>query len=609
MTTEEIIKLLPTSQSVLVRRHANASQLGGEYIIYRRESVEVGPEELCFESPEYTAERMKKTKRHWGGYCTCTSCGEDFITGWRDGHPVMIVGDDGMAYDGWTNGEDESCVVLCSGDTLDCPYCGIPCVMIRASDIRHGRKYQMLYTVLDNLCGNIAIITYLASRWLTDTGFSPLDIAPRDAAVLLPGGRLKCFSRSKKGMFGSYEKFEDWRYISHPSDPMQRLYYNCDAWGGRQFGSVLIADSPFIPEGFEGTTAEKTGLCEYLASGGDWPYVYLDFWRRHKTVENLLKSGFHRFVVDEIDEHVNTEARYGRVPANARDELSCVDFAKAKPHEMLGMTKAEFQAAQNYEWNSRRLYEWGIYNTGVERISPEDFALDLEIFGESNVYRITEDFLCWESDLTLGKLHRYIKKQNKYEPEYAARLFIDYRTMFSAIYGDRMMTPEEEYPRDIEEAHDRLSDIINARENTKNIENFRRVKREYGALEWTDGELCIIIPESNDDLVNEGKTLRHCVGSYGKDHLSGKMIFFVRHYRRPERSYYTLNENLTGDTPFRVQLHGYGNEHHGEHKQYSHSIPKKVTDFVDRWEEEILEPWYAKHQAEKKKSKKKEKAA
>ena len=82
-------------------------------------------------------------------------------------------------------------------------------------------------------------------------------------------------------------------------------------------------------------------------------------------------------------------------------------------------------------------------------------------------------------------------------------------------------------------------------------------------------------------------------------------------HRRPERSYYTLNENLTGDKPRRIQLHGYGNEHHGEHKQHIHKIPQKVLDFCDRWEKEILAPWFAeqRREAAKKKHTKKENAA
>ena len=49
--------------------------------------------------------------------------------------------------------------------------------------------------------------------------------------------------------------------------------------------------------------------------------------------------------------------------------------------------------------------------------------------------------------------------------------------------------------------------------------------------------------------------------------------------------------NMSG-IPKRSQLHGYGNEHHGDNKQYRHSIPKKVLDFCQRWEEHVVMPWY-----------------
>ena len=102
----------------------------------------------------------------------------------------------------------------------------------------------------------------------------------------------------------------------------------------------------------------------------------------------------------------------------------------------------------------------------------------------------------------------------------------------------------------------------------------------------------MILPKSYADLYQEGEILRHCVGGYSEEHISGSdTIFFVRHYRRPERSYYTLDIDMT-DRPHRVQLHGYGNERHGINKQYRHTIPKKVLDFCDRWEREVLMPWY-----------------
>ena len=67
--------------------------------------------------------------------------------------------------------------------------------------------------------------------------------------------------------------------------------------------------------------------------------------------------------------------------------------------------------------------------------------------------------------------------------------------------------------------------------------------------------------------------------------------------------------------PKRIQLHGYGNERHGEKKEHKHTIPHEVLEFCDRWEREVLLPWWkekrqaATHAAQpdkKKKRKKKE---
>lgn len=44
--------------------------------------------------------------------------------------------------------------------------------------------------------------------------------------------------------------------------------------------------------------------------------------------------------------------------------------------------------------------------------------------------------------------------------------------------------------------------------------------------------------------MQEGATLKHCVGGYAKSHASGRIILFIRHERRPERSWYTLNVDL-----------------------------------------------------------------
>ena len=136
----------------------------------------------------------------------------------------------------------------------------------------------------------------------------------------------------------------------------------------------------------------------------------------------------------------------------------------------------------------------------------------------------------------------------------------------------------------------------------------RQLAQELAALAWSDGEICIRAAATPGELKEEGRVLKHCVGTYcGKHAARTDVIFFVRHARRPERSWYTLDINMTGRIPKEVQAHGYRNEWYG--KAGHGKIPQKVRDFCDRWEREVLAPWYAQRQERKNKQKRRKTSA
>lgn len=622
MTDNEIIRLLPTQPPHEILKAAmECPELRPSFISFKRVSVETGQTEWQeLMTPEDIDRVAKGTKYRWGARCCCGNCGDEFYTGWHShgdmSGPLMFIGEDESLYPGWTEDTDDGNqrIELAPGDQANCPMCGDGVTFVKYSAIKNGHTYQRLFTSIEQAGDLTAIVTWLAGSIVGPYGIEDEYIHPRDAAVLTENGFLRCYTRTRRGQYITCEaQLNEWRRVKNGTDPMQKMYYSYDSVFGRTFGGGLL----LTYSDFEGTSAEKTGLDEYLSAGGKWPYVYLKFWRTHKTVENLLKTGMHRFVASAIDEEIDSAVIYHNsmhrtLPATAKNALSCVDWRKQKPHEMLGMTKAEYREARELNWTEDDLTAWQNYNSQCERMSPAQFYDAVEFFGGNNIYEIADKYICGEDTLLISELYKYAAKQPEREPSYTARLLIDYRGM---LYDQplRLMafTYEELWPRDILAAHDRLAAEIQNNKNPEIEANFLRLKQKYAPLEWTDGDLCIICPTSNADLVAEGKTLRHCVGGFGQTHLSGQPIFFVRHYRRPERSYYTLNENLTGDKPRRIQLHGYGNEHHGDRKQHTHKIPQKVLDFCARWEKEILAPWFAQQRlAEaKKKNTKKENAA
>ena len=168
-------------------------------------------------------------------------------------------------------------------------------------------------------------------------------------------------------------------------------------------------------------------------------------------------------------------------------------------------------------------------------------------------------------------------------------LFCDYRRMLSALNNNP--TQIELFPPNLHAAHDRLAPLYSAKQSGIDPPAFLAVRDNWQALEYSDGAICARLPLSAADLYDEGHTLKHCVGGYAKQHVSGKLIIFIRHARRPERSWYTLNIDTTGERPREIQLHGYCNEHANGRVL---RIPDNVRAFVDVWESLVLAPAFRK---------------
>lgn len=462
LTDEEIIRLLPDKPDGEVIMEARKLDIGEALCIYHRESV--GDYFDPFEGDI-------AQKPSWGAICDCTVCGNRFITGWSEGDILLTVDEDGMTYAGWAGAGWEGATAFGENEYITCPNCYVDVRLIKKASLRSGRTYQFMLTSMRIIRNHFTLITWIVSQHLDERGTSVTSVRPREAAVLMPNGTLRSFSRIKQGQFISCERdMGCWNRVKKATDPMQRVYYNYDAINHKQFGGDLILTG----EDFAGTTAEKTGLAEYLQAGGEWPYVYLRFWRQHRTVENLLKSGMHELVVDEIgrvmDRAINQHSSH-TLPCYAQTALSCVDFRKAKPHEMLGMTKTEYRDATVHPWTGEQLQCWQSYRYDVEYISPADFRLDIDLYGEGNVFELTDDFICGESYLRLSDIVRYARRQNSAAPKLAARLYIDYHKMLQQL-DIRELTEEEMYPRDLAAAHDRIAEILSSRQDKKKRREF-----------------------------------------------------------------------------------------------------------------------------------------
>ena len=141
-------------------------------------------------------------------------------------------------------------------------------------------------------------------------------------------------------------------------------------------------------------------------------------------------------------------------------------------------------------------------------------------------------------------------------------------------------------PKDLKDRHDAAAAIIRheASEKEKKRYEKRRKQLEKRFAFEMDG-FKILVPASSAEIVQEGKTLHHCVGGYAARHLKGTAtILFLRKSRKPGRSFLTIElYEERGKWKLR-QIHGYKNEGYALPTARSTVEPNiRYAWFLDCW--------------------------
>lgn len=600
MDISYILNHLPTapSEQLIQWTRSNATgDLGGDYMIHTAERVSLAPS--MAELLEYEA--VPPIKSIWASRCLCTACTEEFITHKITGADAirMYEGEDGQWYPldpgEQVFGDGGFVVDVFDGEKMNCPNCLADVELIHSRKLRGGRKKQIMVSSVENIGPYSAFITWLISRNISEFGVGPVCGIPADAYVIAEDGKVAHFSKILwGGSFWCESPRRHWELKPGVTNNLDKRYLDWGSINNKKVGTFFYDSLPDCT----GTTGEKTGLYEFLAADGWNPLDYLRLWQKCKGVENLVKAG-HAGLIKGI---IQTAYRFSADVVFEAEKV--LDLKEVKPHRMLKMSKEDFRNLQRrrirIEFDDFEVFR--NYRAVGGKHSMPEFLVYKKSFGIAGLRTAIELQREYHDDL--GKQARYLEKQGLNHSD--IYLLKDARRMAAEIAGERPLTNEEQWPRHLTVTHDRLSQTLQhlklerqAAEAQKINEGFSGVIERLRGLEWSDGDLCVKLPQSAADLVREGDVLRHCVGGYADLHVRGKdTIFFVRHYRRPERPYYTLDIDMAG-RPVEKQLHGYGNEHHGDFKQYTHSIPKRVRAFCDRWKSEVLIPWYVEQQKNK----------
>ena len=326
---------------------------------------------------------------------------------------------------------------------------------------------------------------------------------------------------------------------------------------------------PGLDKALQGTLWEYCALRQFYEQTGIPMQVsrYLEMYLQHPLlIERLTKTGFENIAADVI-------YRYGF--SDALDEM------QDKPHRILRVQKEDVPLLRKQKADVAMLKKYQPYVAIHLRGRKELFLWQLhnritEIPTDVFRYMTAEKFMnymnaqlpiYWEShpnngyrDPTIGML---------------ITMYVDYLHMCRRQAYD-MKDKSVLFPKNCTAAHNREAEHIQKINDAQKNEAFCMAYIGFAKkAALSDKKLQVVCPKRANDLVDEGKALHHCVGSYIDSVAEGKcLIVFVRRVEEPKKPYVTL-EVRDGKI---AQIHGDRNSEPTE----------EVQKFVELWSRKVL---------------------
>lgn len=303
-----------------------------------------------------------------------------------------------------------------------------------------------------------------------------------------------------------------------------------------------------------------------------WIVPYLAWYALHPQIEMAVKLGFSDAVC-ELIENGRKNARL--LNWNAKTPK---DFLRLRPEDVKTVLRAELGLDGLRKWKERAGgLPLGKYLEIMERVGKDNM---------STLCACASDAGC-----SLQTAAHYVERLRPPCPQYGVPLsqilgtWSDYLSMARRL-GYDLKEKTVAMPKDLQQRHDRAAETIKVEGSRDEMKRYRRRRRmlekKYG---FALGELRVVIPVSSAEIVQEGRTLHHCVGGYAARHIEGKTtILFIRKRRTPGRSFLTVElYEERGKIKIR-QVHGYRNEGYAKADEREAVRPvNRYAWFLDTW--------------------------
>ena len=298
---------------------------------------------------------------------------------------------------------------------------------------------------------------------------------------------------------------------------------------------------------------------------------FFDLYSKYPCIEYLTKEGFGGLVDDKL---------WGRGSYRA------VNWKADSIFKILKLSKNDLKEIRQYKDKADPLF---LRLFQISKKDKSNLTLD-------EIMEVKEYGGCYFKELssihkytTLRKINNYVKLQLKKEKPslYKSTILKTWRDYIVDCKILEMNLKDEHvlFPKNLYTAHQNtIKQVVIKADESLSI----KIKARLKSLEkynFGNHGLTIRAAKSSYELIEEGKALSHCVGTYAKRHASGETtIFFIRKINKPDTPYYTLE--MCKDVI--IQVHGKNNRSPGaDVKEFieaftSEKLTKKMVSVENR---------------------------
>lgn len=476
------------------------------------------------------------------------------------------------------------------GDELHCPQCGGVVNLTNLGRMRTFNKMNNSYWTKVTICrvaedGALLLLSGYANRCFDWSDLRPYpDVNWKTWTYLKPGKRMQwnrtwepCGQRVSGEWWWDYQ----WNEGASVKEPFQPGFFN-------YYGGITEGDSYFI--NVEAVTKSELRYSQME----DWVYkeagVFLD--TGDDPVRNAVKylSAYTQYPALEMAVKLDLHHAATELVVNGKKNHRDLNWKARTIHEFLRLNK---QDAKTFFCAGGNLAMLTAFHRAYKSKATDNMKDFISVLVATSCVKHADRLVnaAEKARCTVRVAANYISKMSG-GPEQVLTTWIDYLNMAAALEYD-MDRRDVTMPKDLQERHDAAAETVRYQKiliDEEKYRNYNEHLRKMYSFEY--GDLCVVVPGSVEDIIYEGKTLRHCVGGYAARHFENKLhILFLRHKRKPGTPFVTVEiktRKTTRDKLVIKQIHGYRNETYltpapyGS-KKYKAKPAVKYKWFLDIW--------------------------